>query len=229
MITIGTWNVANRTGQPAAKQLELLREHSRLWVVTEPSDSHRAAYASAAIFSQPAPNGRTWVAVIGEGIQPAEDVSPKIHSAAGVVQIDGESIAILGTVLPWSSVVSHAPEFCNGATNATEIFARVLNEQVADLKVLTKHHEHLIWAGDFNQNLWGAYAGAIARRKLLMDALEELRLVPFNAALPHASPGLATIDLLCGTSSLQLESASRIARPDLSDHSAYLVTLELAR
>jgi Endonuclease-reverse transcriptase len=154
-----------------------------------------------------------------------------IHSVTGVVEQDGVPIAILGTVLPWSGAIQQAPEFHHDETTVDEVFQRVLGEQVSTLKALAKEHTHVIWAGDFNQSLWGAnYGGSTARRRMLLDALAELRMIPFNAALPHASAGMTTIDLICGTKSLQLESARRIAvRDSLSDHSAYVVELSVIK
>jgi Endonuclease-reverse transcriptase len=230
MFSVGTWNVAKRVGGRAAEQIALMRENSSFWVVTEPSVIHRDEYPSAAISS--APSAKVgWVTLLADSAQQITTIGSSVHSLAAVVEQDGVPVAILGTVLPWGGAIQQAPEFHDGEATVDEVFRRVLDEQVRRLKELAKEHTHVIWAGDFNQSLWGAnYGGSTARRRMLLDALADLHMIPFNAALPHAGAGMTTIDLICGTKSLQLESARRIAvRDSLSDHSAYVVELSVIK
>lgn len=230
MFSVGTWNVARKTGPTAARQLSLLKASASVWVLTEPSKCHLDDFPQAVkSIDRPKPT-LPWIAIVGEGVRTSDTIRPTKHSVAAVIERDGIEIAVLGTVLPWRSVIKHAPELVNpGEDTVDAVFERILGEQRAALAQLKEQHGHVIWAGDFNQSLFGPNTGgSTTRRKMLNAALRD-GLVPFNAELPHICAGLSTIDLICGTSSLRAESVACLpeSRP-LSDHLGYVAKLGAA-
>ncbi len=228
---IGTWNLqrggsrAVLAGQEAAlRALDL-----DVVVLTEPPPSYTPA---PNVVMAPASPGRpTWIAVRGEAVEPLTDFFiPCSRLAAAARVVTGErSVIVYGTVLPWLSVASHAPEIA-GFDGSFATFRRVLSEQAADLRVLQHRSEPVLWVGDFNQNLVGPLiGGSTARRQALLEVLDDLDLLAWNADAAHAEHGLMAIDLLCGPRSTMVERQGRIdpirQGVRLSDHAGYWVEI----
>ena len=233
---IATWNLerGGRTRAARTAQDMILRSvEADVVVLTEPSASFAAGIG--VVVSPPRRTGRhgteSWVAIVGPSVEPLNLPIPfeRISVAARAV-IGPRTIVIYGSVLPWLSVRSHAPDLVRDGEDYTATFARVLEAQKADLLRLKDEGDVLVWAGDFNQSLVGPNRGGSTQgRTVLHRCLEDLGLVAWNAEAKHALPNLCAIDLICGPRVLTIAQQGRIEPVHngvkMSDHAGYWVDL----
>ena len=180
----------------------------------------------------PLKSPEAWVAIIGDNL---EAITPEIPysrlAVAARTGIDGQSVIVYGSVLPWNSAQHHAPDVYGVEKRPfMEIFERALNEQDGDMEALRRRYprEALIWAGDFNHTLEGRTLSRGAS-ELLRDAISELGLKAVNADSPHRAEGMNSLDLICVDSSwpclkVETEFPNGEGRP-LSDPRWYVVEL----
>jgi hypothetical protein len=200
---IATWNLERgaKTRAARAAQTAVLRElRADVVVLTEPGVGYQAG--PGVVTSPPvrprAQGPEPWIAIFGEGIEPVLDV-PYARLAAGArVAVGGRNLIIYGSVLPWLSVTSHAPEVVHAGEDSFGAFQRVLGEQLADIAELRRRHGlPVVWAGDFNQSLAGPLAGGSqVRRQALRDALDAAKIDVWNGEAAHAQRGLCAVDLV---------------------------------
>ena len=138
------------------------------------------------------------------------------------------SVVVYGSVLPWLGIARHAPDLVQPGETYAAAFARVLDEQVADVRGLVEQfpEELVVWAGDFNKSLEGPnFGGSGAGRAALQAALDGLEFRAWNAGSPHASAGMCAIDLVCGPAGVRVEDVDVIEAGGVTDHAGYVVSL----
>ena len=236
---IGTWNIERMgRGQKFAEQYKAKLESLKadVVVVTEPGPGFHDLFPEAVMSPENRPSRKppeAWVAIIGENL---EAITPEIPysrlAVAARTVIDGQSVIVYGSVLPWNSAQHHAPDVYGDEKRPfMEIFEKALNEQVGDIEELRRRYpqEALIWAGDFNHTLEGR---ALSRgaSELLRDAISKLGLEAVNADSPHRAEGMNSLDLICVDSSwtcleVEDEYPDVEGRP-LSDHRWYVADLK---
>ena len=236
---IGTWNI-ERMGR-GRKFADLYRDEllslmADVAVVPEPGPGFHDLFPEAVMSPENRPSRKppeAWVAIIGKNL---EAVTPEIQysrlAVAARTVIDGQSVIVYGSVLPWNSAQHHAPDVYGDEKRLfMEIFEKALKEQVGDMEELRRRYpqEALIWAGDFNHTLEGR---ALSRgaSNLLRDAISELGLKAVNADSPHRAEGMKSLDLICVESSWTCSGIdSEYPEPDgrpLSDHCWYVADLQ---
>jgi endonuclease/exonuclease/phosphatase family metal-dependent hydrolase len=234
---IATWNLEHGgpTRAAGAAQEETLRELAAdVVALTEPPPSIRAG---AGIVASPplrvGPRGNeSWVAVVGPGVEPvALEIPYERMAVAARARKGALDVIVYCAVLPWLAFTKQAPDVVRMGESSLAAFARVLEEQVADVRLLQREAELVIWAGDFNQTLEGTtQGGSESRRSLLLAALDSLGYEAWNASAQHAISGMCSIDLLCGPRERTPVSQGRIdpVRDGIvmSDHAGYWVRLE---
>ena len=239
---IGTWNIERMgRGQKLADSYgtELKQLKADVVVVTEPGPGFHDLFPEAVMAPENRPGRKppeAWVAIIGENL---EAITPEIPysrlAVAARTVIDGQSVIVYGSVLPWNSAQHHAPDVYGDEKRPfMEIFERALDEQVGDMEALRRRYpqEALIWAGDFNHTLEGR---ALSRgaSELLRDAISKLGLEAVNADSPHRAEGMKSLDLICVESSwtcsgIDFDYPEPDGRP-LSDHRWYVAEVGLSK
>ncbi len=85
----------------------------------------------------------------------------------------------------------------------------------------------LVWGGDFNHAMTGREnAGSKAGRGHVEGLLRSLRLRVPTTHLAHRIPSLLGIDHIAVPTDAVVSSATRVDATGLSDHDAYVVTLD---
>jgi hypothetical protein len=237
IMQIATWNLerGGRTKAAQAAQAVALKElRTEVTVFTEPGSRFHAGHG--VVTSPPTrPRSREaepWIAILGEGVEPVLDLPYDRLAAAAKVTAGGRSMIVYGTVLPWLTVLTHAPEVVQAGESSFDAFVRVLKEQVTDiLELQRKYDMPLVWAGDFNQSLSGLLAGgSLARRRALVEALDRLGMAAWNGEAQHALPELRAIDLICGPRHLVPLSVTRLDPTrdavKMTDHAGYSVEID---
>lgn len=171
----------------------------------------------------------SWVAIVGHGAETIEPVPPYGRmSVAAKILVDDETVVVYGSVLPWLAISHHQPELMQRDETSSEIFSRILAEQVGDITALQYRFPRasVIWAGDFNQTLSGPnYGGRTSCRNELEAALASVGMRAWNRDEAHASPGMCAIDLICGPKDRPPHTIERIAPTangtTLTDHAGY--------
>ena len=233
-----TWNL-ERGGRSRAARLaqeETLKAlNADVLVLTEPASSYSAGpgvVASPATRPGSSHCPESWVAIVGSGIEAMPlDIPYERMSVAARVAFGSRSLIIYGAVLPWIAVRSHAPELVREGEMFADVFARVLEEQKADIQKLGTGDEIVIWAGDFNQSVEGLNRGGSRKgRDALNKCISDLGIVAWNGKAAHAVAGMAAIDLICGPSNSEVRAQGRIDPVrdgvKMSDHAGYWVDLQ---
>ena len=232
---IGTWNLERGGKSRRAREAQgfaISDVEADALVLTEPGSDYRAG--PGVVTSPVAREGKRglepWVAIVGPNVEPiAYEIPFTRMAAAARCTVGGRTVILYGSVLPWLSVVHHAPELVLPGETALRTFVRTLNAQVEDVRQLqTQHGADVMWAGDFNQSLVGSLeGGSRERRKVLKDALVRLGFVAWNEQAAHAQAELCAFDLICGSAAIVEEQQGRIdPRHDgvtMSDHAGYWV------
>ncbi len=228
-----------RCGEPVVwarpAQDEVLRELAAdVCVLTEPPASYGTA--AGVVTSPPrrvGPAGaEAWVAIVGPSVEAvALEVPDERTAVAARASAGGVSVVVSGTVLPWLAIANHAPELVRDGEDSLATFTRILAEQASDILELRRRYgEPVVWAGDFNQSLFGAlHGGSHERRALLIETLASLGMTAWNGEAAHAASGLCSVDLICGRDARAVAAHGRIdpARSGvtMSDHAGYWVEL----
>jgi hypothetical protein len=207
---IGTWNLAGRWSD-AHRDL-LLELDCDVLLLTEVNDRLELAdYSIHRTTARFAPK-RTWAAVATRAPMATR---PDPHPATALVTSGGWTFA--STVLPWGGC---GPDPWGGGGLA--------NQTQCALDALLPHlrAERLIWGGDWNNALQGAYAGARAARAHVLRVVADLGLGVPTALLPHRIDGLLSIDHVAIPSACGPGAADHVRAIGLSDHDAYVVEIE---
>ena len=235
---IGTWNL-ERHGDSDRIRLQRTLIDSKCADVFVLTEVHRAFDCGGWTVERSIKSthsdhaGDSWVAVVSQGLDLSEStLSPRNSSVAGQYVVGGELLIVYGSVLPWLRAPDQAPDLALPNEPYVDMFARIVREQVEDLRTMKQAHSKaiIVWAGDFNQTLSGSNSGGSnISRKLLKDTLADLGLVAWNEHLAHAIPGLKTIDLICGPTSRPVKVIERFDSVfdghKLSDHAGYLIEI----
>ena len=122
------------------------------------------------------------------------------------------------SILPWRGARYVAPWTGHNAAAKTG----------ATVDQLTPHlTPTTVWGGDFNHAMTGTeQAGSKAGRAHIQDLLRSLRLRVPTTHLAHRIPGLLSIDHIAVPNDSVVSSARRFDATGLSDHDAYVVTLD---
>ncbi|MGB8196600.1 MAG: hypothetical protein WCF25_06310 [Acidimicrobiales bacterium] len=201
-------------------------------VVTEPGPGFIDQHPSSLVSPMHRAVGESWVAIEGPKLAPVNlEIAYERLAVAGRTTLDGTSVLIYGSVLPWNAARSQAPDvFGEGRRDFIEIFETALEEQMADMAALQSAYpeNHLIWAGDFNQTLVGHPLNKDAS-EMLRRAIEKLGLKAMNADAPHLKEGMNAIDLICVEATWSCVSVETYPKSDgraLSDHRWYVVEVQ---
>jgi endonuclease/exonuclease/phosphatase family metal-dependent hydrolase len=237
-VRVATWNLerGGRTRAAAPAQRQVLAELAAdVVALTEPPAS---LTTSPGVVASPArrvgsAGEESWVAIAGTAdVEPIDlDIPYERMAVAARASAGDQRVVVYCAVLPWLAVTRHAPYLVRPGEKASDVFARVLREQVDDITTLRRRFdEPVLWPGDFNQSLEGPLAGCSgAGRVLLQAALDSLGYAAWNASASHARDGLCAVDLLCGPRELAVHATGRIdPRRDgvvMSDHAGYWVDL----
>jgi endonuclease/exonuclease/phosphatase family metal-dependent hydrolase len=233
---IATWNLQRGTSAPIRQaQRAVIQELAAdILVLTEPDGSyeHGPGAVTSPRLREARKGTESWVAIVGSSVEPVElDIPFERMAVAARAGVGGKNVIIYGSVLPWGTIRSQAPELVRDDECSFDTFARFLREQVADVLELRRAYPGavMIWAGDFNQTVRGPVGGSRQRHALLTDALETIELTAWNGAAAHARPGLCAVDLICGPSERPTESQGRIDPVrngvTMSDHAGYWIDL----
>ena len=212
---IGTWNLDGKSSVDHQQFLE--REACDVWLLTEvPS---RFSLDGGQLFrSAPMTEAKSWAAVWSRGDAAP---SPSPHPAAATAVVHG--VLYCSCVLPWRSArASWPPE------DAGDVAAMTAAALARLSYALSGAPGSVVWGGDWNHALAGReYVGSIAGRKAILRLRDELRLQVPTEHLPHAKPGVVSIDHIAVPTDWRVTDRRRIVafadRKRLSDHDAYVV------
>jgi len=232
MMRVATWNLERGGRRKAAgqQQLEVLNALAPdVSVLTEPSPALLTLSDGVVVSGGPDDAGRRpWVAIRGSNLR--QRAAGALWVAADL-EFHGRTVLVFGSVLPWLSAPSHAPELAKDRSSE-QFFVEELDQQVAMIRELAPKEsgKPVIWAGDFNQTLVGPlWGGSELRREKLQAALAELGLEAWNRCAPHALAEMLTIDLICGPAGIAVRGSKTIDNTRdgrvLSDHAGYVVDL----
>jgi len=176
---------------------------SNVIVVTEPGPRFRDRHGSVLLSPVERPNAKgpeAWVGILGHSLETVTlEIDYRRLAVAGRTVLDGTGVLIYGSVLPWLSARTHAPDVYGQSSRPfIDVFETALNEQVAEMSELRSRYpsDALVWAGDFNHTLTDRPVSRKAR-DLLRTALTELGLKAVNASSPHRMAGMSALDLIC--------------------------------
>jgi hypothetical protein len=235
---IATWNLerGGRTLRARQNQDDVLRHLAAdLLVLTEPGPGYRSREGT--VVSPSLRKGHRglepWIAIVAQWVESISlDIPFERMASAARARLNGRDVVVYGSVLPWGSIRSHAPELVRDGESALDAFVRIVHEQVADIRELRRRFEQdvIIWAGDFNQTVSGPHrSGSKAKRAALLQAFQELGFAAWNGDARHAAPGLHAIDLICGPCEIIPVDQGRIHPVHngvtMSDHAGYWIEL----
>jgi hypothetical protein len=209
-VRIATWNLAGRWSDAHADVINSL--DADVLLLTEVSDRLELAdYSVHRTAALMAPR-RSWAAVATRAPL-ATYADP--HPATALATSGGWSFA--SSILPWKGCGNLDPW---GEGRHADKTIRTVEKLLADLP-----RENLVWGGDWNHALKDReYAGSMAGRTALLEALSTLELTVPTADLAHRIDGLLSIDHVAVPAGVEA-SASRVDASGLSDHDAYVVEL----
>lgn len=207
---IGTWNLAGRWD---ARHLDLIETlDCDVLLLTEVSERlDLPGYGLHLSQSLMAPK-RRWAAV---ATRLAMVPRPDPHGASALVELDG--MRVCSSILPWRSCGSRGPWVGSNTSERTSAAVSAVEANAPS-----------IWGGDWNHAMAGReFAGSVAGRRVLCDAVERLGLQVPTSALPHQIDGLLSIDHIAVPTSWVVASAERhrafAGTTRISDHDAYVV------
>lgn len=210
---IGTWNLE---GKWSSEHLALLRaQECDVWLLTEIHTQASIPGMAAHRTASPMGPMKTWA-----GIFSIVDViaQPDPHPATAMAHCDG--LRLMSSVLPWRS----CREPWKGST--------ISEKTRATLSSLRKHiDEATVWGGDWNQALEGPeYVGSSDGRREILNLLGTSQLSVPTSALGSATRGHRSIDHIAVPIAWDVAAVHRVEAAieghRLSDHDAYMVTIE---
>lgn len=210
---IGTWNLAGRWD---GRHLDLIESMAcDLLLLTEVSDRVDVPglwhHTTTSLMSPQ----RHWAAILSS--TPLTPL-PDPHGASAMADVAG--LRVCSTVLPWRSCGTRAPWV--GATTAAKTAHAV--EMITSTRPA-------VWGGDWNHALSGPeYAGSVAGRSRILEAVDELGLQVATAQSPHHLDGLLSIDHVAVPRALAVRAVEHVSAvvdgARISDHDAYVVELD---
>jgi endonuclease/exonuclease/phosphatase family metal-dependent hydrolase len=244
-VRIGTYNLklcptsSWPRGQAIAEWMKV--QAVDVWLLTEVHRDWTPGNGRVVVSSERAgaPTEKRW-----SGIQtelPFEDLrTPAASSHAGEeglvlarLQVDGRSVLVACSVLPWKGAGRYWPGLPEG--QAAE-FRHVLDHHVARISAERLAGEPLIWGGDFNQPLTAPFSySTTAGAHALRAAFDGLGLVALTERAEHLNGTSFAIDHLAVSRELTTgQQIVEVHRPPwngghLSDHAAYTAEVSLAR
>lgn len=214
-VRIGTWNLEGRWTRGHRDLLAMV--DADVWLLTE---VHRDV--SLPGFEMHITTGRMgerehWAGVFARfRLQRLSDPHPA--SAAAV----GQGFVWCSSILPWRSCGAEPWGDGSSGDNTARAVTQLMDALPDD---------DLVWGGDWNHALRGReYAGSLAGRTAIQEALAHRRLTPATSDLPHRLDGLFTIDHIAVPQSAEIVAVNRIVTAGangrrLSDHDGYTVDL----
>lgn len=208
---VGTWNLEGRW---SPDHLELLAaQECDVWLLTEVRHETSLPGFECHLTTAKMGDAKSWAGVFSRRpLQPLPD--PHAASAAAV----GMGLVWCSSILPWRSCGTDPW----GEGTTSEKTARALEHLMGGLPA-----GGLVWGGDWNHAMEGPeYAGSLAGRSAINEALAGRRLQLATRALPHTVSGLFTIDHIAVPDGAQVLGATRVSAENqhgrrLSDHDAY--------
>ena len=211
MTRIGTWNLEGRWS-PAHALLLAALDCDVLLLTEVRRDVDLPPYHGSLGHADMA-NGRAWAAVFSRTVL---EPLPDPHPASALARVDGRTYC--SSVLPWKGAWSVAPWSGHDHASKTEVTIDALRPHLAP---------GVVWGGDFNHAMTGTECtGSKAGRGHIEGLLRSLRLRVPTTHLAHRTPGLLSIDHIAVPDDSVVSSASRVDATGLSDHDAYVVTLD---
>ena len=208
---IGTWNLAGRWS--AAHEQLLTDLDCDVLLLTEVRRDVELASYHRHLGRADMTSRRAWAGVYSRRpITPLDDP----HPASAMARVDERTYC--SSILPWKGAGDRPP--WAGGSHADRV-----SETTESLR---PHLDRAtIWGGDFNHALHGReYAGGRAGRVHVEGLLRELELRVPTTHLAHRIGGLLSIDHVAVPTGSVVSSACRVDGTGLSDHDAYVVTLE---
>lgn len=207
---IGTWNLAGRWD---ARHLALIDAMDcDVLLLTEVSErvelpEHDLHLGGALMMPK-----RRWAAVASR--LPMRQM-PDPHGASAMIELEG--LRVCSSILPWKGCGTRDP--WAGATAAERMIAAVAAVESA---------APTVWGGDWNHALSGReWAGSVAGRVSLLEAVERLGLQVPTATSPHQIEDLLSIDHIAVPNAWVVNAAERhrafVEEIRISDHDAYVV------
>jgi hypothetical protein len=209
---IGTWNLAGKWSEAHAGLLAdldcdvLLLTEVRRDIEVDSYQGHQTK-ADMAV-------GRAWAGIYSRA---ALEPGPDPHPASALAEVDGRTYC--SSVLPWKGAWAVFPWSGDGHAAKTQATVDALREHL---------RPDVIWGGDFNHAMTGSeVAGSRKGRGHVHDLLRDLHLRVPTTHLAHRHPSLLSIDHIAVPGNADIGAVQRIDATGLSDHDAYVVTLEL--
>jgi len=218
---VGTWNLEGRWSR--SHEARLLAAACDVWLLTELHVGARELpgyriYRSKDLMT----DDRHWAAIAARDdlVVSAWDCDP--HPASVAADVDG--VTYCASVLPWRSCGTAHPWHGRTVAAKTQAATTALTAALPA--------GNTVWGGDWNHALVGPeYAGSLAGRQAILDAVAALGLNVVTADLPHRLAGLFTIDHVAVPAGVAVTHAERLpmagGRRSLSDHDAYVVEIAL--
>jgi hypothetical protein len=237
---VATWNLDR-----IARGLRLAESYDRaitdlradVAVVTEPGVGFGDRHPDAVLAPEIRPNRggpEAWVAIVGSSLDRVEVELPYERLAAAArLEVDGRSIVIYGSILPWLRARNDAPDvFGQDERSFQTIFTTALAAQVRDIEELRSRYpgDVVFWAGAFNHTLVGLSQSRAASHALAAE-IDRCGLRPLNADAPHKRPGYFATDLICSSKDVVCSSVDDLVPGidgrSLSHHRAYVADVHL--
>lgn len=216
-VRVGTWNLEGRWSQD---HLELLvAQECEVWLLTEVRDDTSLPGFGSHLTGARMGQRKHWAGVFCHGqFRPLPDPHPASAAAEGM------GLVWCSSILPWRCCGTGLW----GEGNISEKTSRALQQLMVALPV-----GGLVWGGDWNHAMQGReYVGSLAGRTAITEALASRQLQLPTQRLPHALPGLVTIDHIAVPEGTQIVEATRVVAEGrrgqrLSDHNVYTAELAL--
>jgi endonuclease/exonuclease/phosphatase family metal-dependent hydrolase len=207
---IGTWNLAGRWD---ARHLALIdRMDCDVLLLTEVSERVELPDHDLHLGRLVMMPKRRWAAVASRlPMRPMPDP----HGASAMAELDG--LRVCSSILPWKGCGIRDPWV--GATTA---------ERTAAAVAAVEATAPTVWGGDWNHALSGReWAGSVAGRRSVLEAVERLGLQVPTADAPHQIEDLLSIDHIAVPKSWVPSGTRRhrafVEETRISDHDAYVV------
>lgn len=208
---IGTWNLAGRW-DPRHERL-LRRQNCDVWLLTEVHQHVELNGYSAHTTAGWMRPHVAWASVLCRGPM---RVLLDPHPATAAAEAHG--VTFCSSILPWRSCGGAPPWSGENHAHRTEAAVRQLMAALPPGPI--------IWGGDWNHALSGReFAGSVAGRNSILEALHARELTVTTRDLPHAIDGLLSIDHIALPRSLAAVAQRIPAVMDgarLSDHDVYV-------
>jgi hypothetical protein len=247
VLRIGTWNVEYAdVAATNARRADVLSNHSAdIWVLTETHDALQPPGVAHAAHSFPRPRygarvkeGSRWTSIWSRFPCEPADVTlsdPERTIVARILTPTG-ALVVYGTVMPWNGDKGRMGER-PGARGWSE-FYRVAPQQIAEWRALQARYPDaaLCVAGDFNVDMGaGAFYGSREAIVMLRDGLNTCALTcisepsrfPAGRLVHPPIDHIALPSAWAHRARVTAAWEGRVGSPRLSDHSGFVVSVDL--